>query len=423
MSPAARRRDGDGTLYRRESGLWVGSIDLGVGADGKRRRRSVSSTDKATAIGKLNTLRRQVEAGAIAVSPTAKAGDWFERWLVDIARPRLKPRTFASYRSIIDGHLVPLLGSRTLAKLAPADVRKMHRTLAERGLAPSTVMKTHRVLVKSLSDAVREGMVTRNVASMVDAPRISDSDRGALSVEQAVALLRTSDDAADPMTTRWAAALLLGARQGELLGLTWSRVDLDRGSIDLAWQLQALPIRHGCGDTCGKVRAGWCPARALDVPTGFEHHQLGSTALALTRPKSRAGRRLVPLPAPLAALLLRHRDDATRVPGQHDLVWTTAAGAPIRPEADHAAWKAALHTAGLPAVPLHAARHTTATLLLEAGVDAHVIASILGHSEIVTTRGYQHVDLSLARAGMANLDRLLGGPTASASDALEPAHQ
>ena len=59
-------------------------------------------------------------------------------------------------------------------------------------------------------------------------------------------------------------------------------------------------------------------------------------------------------------------------------------------------------------MPLHAARHTTATLLLEQGVDAEVIKQILGHSQIVTTRGYQHVSLELARRAVDELGQSLG---------------
>jgi integrase len=185
--------------------------------------------------------------------------------------------------------------------------------------------------------------------------------------------------------------------------LTWDRVDLEAGTVDLAWQLQQLPQVHGCKPPCGYERAGWCPERRFDTPTGFALEPLRGS-LALTRPKSRAGRRLVPLPVPLAALLLKHQQDTTANP--YGLVWTES-GHPVAPRRDYTAWKAALDRAGLPDVPLHAARHTTATLLLEHGVDQHVIASIMGHSSVIATRGYLHSGLVLQRAAMSGLDKLL----------------
>ena len=91
-------------------------------------------------------------------------------------------------------------------------------------------------------------------------------------------------------------------------------------------------------------------------------------------------------------------------------------GRPIDPSRDYAAWQALLAEVGLPAVPLHNARHTAATLLLEVGVDAHVVAQILGHSDATTSRGYQSVSLDLARAAMGSLNAMLEAPTSSPVD-------
>jgi integrase len=402
-----RRHRGDGSLYQRADGIWVGSVDLGTGGDGKRRRKTVSSKDYAAAARKLREVRKLVDEGYTATSaPTVS--QWLQRWSTEIAPARLKPRTLVGYLGEVK-HLEHHLGTRKLDRLTPAHVRELHRHLVESGRKPSSVLKTHRVLAKALTDAVREGLIVRNVATLVDAPRLPDADTGALTAAQATHLLRCAHDNSDPMTTRWAAALLLGARQGELLGLTWDRVDVDHGTVDLAWQLQALPWTHGCDGTCERVRR--CTEPVLTVPTGFEHHPLDGV-LALTRPKSRAGRRVIPLPAPLAVMLRHHRDDATRHPGHHDLVWTTPGGGPIAPRTDYTAWTQALAAAGLPGVPLHAARHTTATILMQAGVDAHVVQQILGHSAVLTTRGYQHVSLELARVGMDGLSALLPGQPA-----------
>ena len=86
-------------------------------------------------------------------------------------------------------------------------------------------------------------------------------------------------------------------------------------------------------------------------------------------------------------------------------------GSPISQDQDQKAWRKLLVSAQVPHVPQHSVRHSTATLLLEAGVDAHVLQSVIGHSNIVTTRGYQHVDLELARRAWQSLGRLMPGNT------------
>lgn len=120
-------------------------------------------------------------------------------------------------------------------------------------------------------------------------------------------------------------------------------------------------------------------------------------SLVLTRPKTAKGRRVVPLPAPLwTALEQLPREGAN----PHDLVWHHRDGRPIHPRDDHRNWQAALQTAGLPAAPLHVARHTTATLLLHAGVPEEIRMAILGHAGVLVQRQYAHVDTSLSRRAM-----------------------
>ncbi len=401
MAPARRAR-GAGALYKRKDGMWIGAVDVGWKPDGTRDRRQVSSKSKATASAKLAELRRSVAlAEAAPSSTTVKA--WLDRWLDDL---RVAPMTERSYRETCRLYLVPALGRRRLDKLAPQHVRDMLRWIespepAGLGLSASTTHRAHRVLRAALHAAVVDGLVPRNVAALVKPPSLRGRSQASLTAEQAKTLLR-SLPANDDLAARWAVALLLGLRQGEALGLEWSRVDLEAGSIDLSWQLQRLGYRHGCDGTCGKKRAGSCPDRQLDVRPGHVHRVVHGS-LCLTKPKSYD--RVVPLPPMvLAALWAHHEAFGTDLGG---LVFTRPAGTPHDPSDDNAAWHAALKAAKLPPVKLHAARHTTATLLLELGVDPHVVQAILGHSSAAVTRGYQHVRLELSRDALGSLGDLL----------------
>ena len=241
-------------------------------------------------------------------------------------QPTVRQTTCRDYETVIRRHLIPALGSIRLADLMADDVRRMHHDITT-SVSLVTANKAHRVLSAAQSDALNDGLTSRNVAARLRTPT-PPSTRTPLTVGQAAAILATT--AADRLGSRWAAALLTGARQGELLGLTWDRVDLQNATIDLVWQLQALGYRHGCttglGETaCGASRSGSCPERQLDLPPGFEHRRFHGRQ-CLTRPKTSASVRIIPIPGRLADQLARHCDATASEPSPHGLVWSTPTG-------------------------------------------------------------------------------------------------
>ena len=395
---------GDGSLFQRASdGLWVARLETGRDGDGKRRRWQCAGRSRTVVLAALRQARIDQATSAAPGPQGLTVAEWLHRWLEDVARPTVRPTTFRDYATTVRRHLIPTLGSTRLTRLTPGDVRAMHHHVSA-SVSVSAANKAHRVLRAALSDAEREGLVGRNAARLVRTPTIT-SPRSALSTSDTRRILAASRT--DRLDSRWIAALLTGARQGELLGLQWDRVDLDAGTLDLAWQLQALGYRHGCrrrttGHGCGKARAGSCPGRELDIPAGFEHTPLRGR-LCLTRPKSSAGRRLIPLPPILVDALRRHREATRDHLAPFGLVWSTSDGAPIPARDDLAAWHDLLTRAGVPRAHLHAARHTTATLLMDLGVDVTVIQSILGHAQALTTQRYQHADLTMSRTALARL--------------------
>jgi integrase len=396
------RSKGTGGLYQRASdGMWVAVLELPN--DGVQRRRKVIVRKRqADAITALREARKELERAGDLVTASPTVQQWLELWLERIARPRLKPRTFDDYRSTVNEHLVPTLGRVRLDKLTTAHVRRLHTTMLDKGLSSTTALKAHRILAKALTDAEREGRISRNVATLVDAPRKAVSDRQALTSDQARKLL-----AASPADERlgWTLALLTGLRQGERLGLTTDALDLERGLLTVSWQLQRLTWEHGCSKPCGRKRAGNCPERQpTAIPAGQEAKQV-SGGFWLTRPKSRAGWRQVPLVPEIVAALNGHL--AQHSPGLEGLVFSREGGVPIDPAADTRAWREACKRARVPSVPLHAARHTTATLLYELGVPEQTRVAILGHSSATTTAGYTHVSDPLKVDAMDRLGGLL----------------
>lgn len=396
----AVRTKGDGSLFKRKDGMWIGRMELPRGGDGKRKYRYVSSKNRNEAMRKLKKLRAEVDAGKIAVTSSATVEQWLNRWLPEIHRRKLRPGTYDGYESTIRLHIIPHIGHRRLDKLTASHVLQMHDAIT----SSRNAQQAHVILQKALTDAEREGMVTRNVAALVDKPEHVTAERDPLTVEQAKQLLRSAINLKDPWATRWAAALLLGARQGELLGLQWSRVDLAVGEVELSKQLQVIKPVHGCGERhsdktwpCARKRAGNCPKRLWKLPRGFAHEQLHES-LFLTPPKTKP--RIVPIPGPLWTLLEQQLNLARGLNNPHNLVWHHDDGRPVDRYTDYANWQAALAAAELPPAPLHVARHTTATLLKLAGVPEEVGMAILGHASAQVHRGYAHGNIALSRGHM-----------------------
>lgn len=407
-----RRTRGEGSFFQRADGTWIGRVEL-ASADGERRTRTVKSKDRNVAIAKLKQLRADVDAGRIAVTTSTTVEKWMLHWIDNIhAKRKVRPGVIKDYRACIVNHINPALGKKRIDKLTPQHVRDMHTAIGPR----RTAELAHVILQKALKDALREGVVVRNVAELVDKPQYAKTKRDGLPVESVKKLLSTAFASRDESeATLRAAAFLTGARPAELLGLEWDRVHLDEGYLDLSWQLQELSQVHGCGEQgddgypCGRKRPGWCPQRRWDLPPAFETREC-HRSLIWTRPKTAAGERDVPIIAPLLTALRVLRDNSTG-PNPHNLVWHRG-GVPIGPRADHRAWQSLAQDAGLigegETLPRYVTRHTTATLLRAAGVDEQTRMEILGHATVDSQRIYAHADRTRHLEAMGNLAELLG---------------
>jgi len=424
--PRARRDRGDGSVYQRASdGMWLAELPLPDGPDGKRRRKYLSSKTEEGVKEKLREAKRNLAKSGNLPTSSPTMAQWVTLWLKE-KKKTLKPGTYVDYERKMLRYVVPSIGRIRLERLTADHVRRVHDHITiTRGLSSTTALTTHRILAKCLTDAARQGRVVQNVATQLDAPRKAVSKRGALTAADARTLLLAS--AQDPVAAvHWSLALLAGLRPGERLGITRPQIDLDRVDeagrpmplITVSWQLQRLRWEHGClsagarapgkGEQwpCGLVRAGSCLKRWVDVPADQEAHRVDG-GLWLTRPKSRAGWREVPMAPTLLAVMRRHLEQTE--PGMHDLVLHRGdeMRRPIDPSDDGAAWHRWLDIAGLEQVEPYTARHTTATLLHELGVPEKTRQQIMGHSDATVLAGYTHVADAETYQAMAKLDGLL----------------
>lgn len=412
---AKRRSPGDGGLWKRADGLWVGSVEV-PSPDGRRRQKRVYSTNFREARRKLGELQAKVQQGLIVHTQASTVEDWLRHWLEDIKRPHITQSTYRFYEEAIRLHIVPVIGRVRLDKLTAQHV---HHVINSANTTRNA-QRAHLVLNMAMDKAVDHGILGRNVVASVDKPAHRKRTQDHLELEQAKHLIKTAIDLQERpgyrgplLATRWAAALWTGARPAELRGLEWNRVDLDNSIFDLSWQLKQLDKSHGCGEQqpdgswpCGRKRPSYCPDARWNLPPVMEWRECRGS-LVWVRPKTEAGRRIVPIVEPLREMLLIHRQDTAGDPNPHGLVWAHRDGRPIGEKQEWQLWRQLLDAAELPRVDQYATRHTTATLLDALGVSEDVRMQIMGHSSKVAHRAYMHVDQTRARAALDKLAEIM----------------
>lgn len=389
------RAKGEGAIYQRKNGMWVGSIELGY-EGGIRRQKRVYSMDKLSLVAKLEEAKTE-KAEGLTLDRTMTVAKWLEYWLPHVHKERIRPTTYLDYGFTVR-NISTAIGHKKLIDLTPADVRHMGIVI---GKGERKAQKAHILLHRALKDAVAEGLIRRNVVDAVDAPEVYKGERKPFSVDQAHKILtHAAKDCNEMEYARWLMAFLTGARQGECLGLTWDRVDLKAGAADITWQLQQLRRAHGCGDKtgdswpCGRKHGSRCTSPVWDMPIKFEYQPLVDS-LVLTRPKSEAGKRWVPIIKPLQVALTRLRD-VDCGPNPYSLVFHRGDGYPVTPTEDNRAWNDLLGAAEIEkdgrTLTLHSARKTAATVLRAAGADEQTRMEILGHNSPEVARIYAYAD-------------------------------
>ena len=373
-----RRAKGAGSVFRRADGRWSGSVDLN-GAIGSRARKVVYGASKKEVEERIRRLVNDVTDGSPPPSRSPQLGAFLGQWLMAV-RPTLRTSTYLSYEGVVRVHLVPEIGRVTLEKLSVEHVAGLvtHKQ-ADQRLSPTTVRYVLLILRNALNKAVRWGLVGRNVAVLVDPPRVSHKDVRVLSPDETKKLL----DAArgEPIEGLVTLAISTGLRLGEALGLQWPDVDLDRRQLRINKSLQRISGQ-------GQV---------------------------LIETKTRRSRRSLVLPVRTAEALRAHRvqqDQLRRTAGsawhKRDFVFTSSTGQPLDQRNVLRMFRRVLRKANLPRMRFHDLRHSCASLLLAQHISPRVVMETLGHSRIsVTMDTYTHVMPALMRDAADAMDRSL----------------
>ncbi len=373
---SSRRGHGEGSIYRRADGRWVGSVDLGF-REGKRVRRhffGATRKDVADLVGLATQAHR---AGTLAPGKPPSVAQFLVMWLDAIT---VEASTYRGYEWLVRVHLIPELGRIRLDRLAALDVDRMLREKARDGLSPQTCVNLRAALRGAMSFATRKGLVAQNVVKLSEPIKTQTYEALYLTLPQARELLVAARH--DRLGAVYCVAIPLGLRQGEILGLRWSDVDFDANRLHVRTQAQRVQ-RQGIVLKEPK----WHSNRTVALPEltarALRAHKLQQAAERL-----RAGNRWV----------------------DQDLVFTTRIGTPISASnLVNRSFKPLLERSGLPPrLRFQDLRHSAATLLLAQGVPLRVVSAMLGHSTMRVTERYAAVVPELHLAAAAAMDRALG---------------
>ena len=373
------RGQGEGNIYERQDGRWAGRVSAGY-SGGKRIRVWVYGATRAEVVQKITeTLRRQHQGFRVHVEKQTVA-QFLSGWLEDSVKASVRPKTFRSYEQLVRIHLAPGLGRHALSRLTPAHVQAFLNEKLARGSSPRTVQYLRAVLRQALGQALKWELVVRNVATLVDPPRVPRYEIQPLTASQARKFL----DFIEPHRLRalFAVAFAVGLRQGETLGLRWTAVDLERGVLHVRHSLQFLDKRF-----------------------------------QLVEVKTDCSRRTIHLPAIAVEALRAHRtrqlEERLAAGGEWEdwgLVFTTRVGRPLDSCRITRDFKRLLKQAGLPTQRFHDCRHACASFLLAQGIPARVVVDILGHSQIsLTMNTYSHVMPALRSEAAEKMDAVFRG--------------
>lgn len=376
-----RRDNGAGSVTRREGhpgSPWQARFYV----DG--RRRAVYATTKADALDKMRREQRRAAEGLKPTQERLTLAAFLEAWL---ARDRdVRAVTAARYRTLLEGHVVPVIGTRKLVELQPDDVRRVLDRMKLAGLSPTTRSHVRAALRLALGDAVRDGLVSRNVASREYVTLATPKPRrvAAMSASEMRAVLAAVDG--DRLTPLYRFITATGCRMGEALGLRWRDVRWERAEVEFV-------------QTLGRLAGA-------DI---------------FSDPKNEASRGIFPMTPPVRAALLdqKRMQDAglTGAPAQllvddggiarGPLCFTATDGGPLSASFVTHRFQTLLERAGIERMTVHALRHLFVSNLFAEGVPIELISGLVRHASPQVTRTiYLHLRSDRKAEAAAKINHL-----------------
>lgn len=350
MGNTSGRRRRFGAVRELKSGQWQARYR---GPDGNMRPADHTFPSKTDAEVWLTRKEAEIlndewinpDDGRVPLAEYAAA--WIEE------RPNLRPKTIRLYKYLLRCHLEPALGSKGVAEIKEAQVRRWRKSLLDAEVSAVTTAKAYRLLKAIMNTAVDDGLIKRNPCRIKGAGQEKSPERAALTIPQVYALAEAIDQ-------RYRAFVLLGTfgslRWGELAALRRSDIDLEACTVRVERQLT-------------ETKAG---------------------GPSFGPPKSDAGVRLVPFTDMIVADLRWHITCFAQ-DGDDGLVFASPTGTPLRHSNFYRrVWLKAVTKTGLSGVHFHDLRHTGNTLSADAGANLRELMERMGHASTRAALIYLH---------------------------------
>ncbi|MCF6409013.1 tyrosine-type recombinase/integrase [Pseudalkalibacillus salsuginis] len=359
-----------GSIEKRGQESWRLIYSLGYDQHGKRikRTKTVKCKTKSEAKKELAKFITEVEAGEYIAPEKMKFAAFIIEWEKKYAEKHLSPATITSYRTHLKNRIIPYFGHKNLSQIKPIDIVNFLEHLQEEGqrqdgksgvLSSSSVEYNHRILRNIFSRAVEWQLIKKSPVETVKKPKRIQKETSVFSQKEATEVFTHLRKEKPMWRIMVILALTTGMRRGELLGLEWKNVDLEKGTIQIKQTLTYTNKQH-----------------------------------IVKEPKTKNSIRMVSLPASLIEALktYKHFTNKERMKagdhwegGNYYFLFSSWHGKPLHPSSVTTWWKRFINKNNLRYIRFHDLRHTSATLLINQGVHAKTISSRLGHADIRTT--------------------------------------
>lgn len=339
-----------GQIVKRGENTWYIRIFLGRDANGKRKyfNKTIHGTKK-DAQKFLTAKTREKDLGIFFEPALLPLNEFLDRWLDEIAKNKLRERTFDNYVSLLNCHVRPKIGAKRLSDIQAYEVQKLYNEMKKANYSPKTIRHAHNVLSSAFKQAVKWKMLMQNPCDLCELPRMEKTEMMYFTPGETATFLDAARD--DKFFPAFYLAIETGMRPEEYLGLQWKDIDLEQKVLSVR---RALVVRKGGG-------------------------------FIFAEPKTKKSRRSIPLSNTMVNALKEHRRKQLKermklgVSYQNfDLVFASEIGMPLlHGNLLRRHFKPIRDKAKLPKIRLYDLRHTTATLLLSAGENPKVVSERL----------------------------------------------